>query len=77
MVAVIGLEYMIEQGGTRKGPGEIAGESPINGVSMTITRFEKLGCEPAGDGPSYFCSYNFRANIRAFTKEKESSCSTP
>ena len=61
---------MIEQGGTRKGPGEIAGESPINGVSMTITRFEKLGCEPAGDGPGYFCSYNFRANIRAFTKER-------
>jgi tetratricopeptide (TPR) repeat protein len=64
---------MVEEGGTRRRPGEIAAESPINGFSINITRFEKLGCEPAGDGAGYFCSYNYRASIRAFTKERSAA----
>lgn len=64
------LERAMEQrGGTRRGPGEVVTENPINGWSMKITQFEKLGCEPASSGPGYFCTYSASSKVKAYSNE--------
>jgi len=43
--------------------------NPINNVHMTIKSVRKIGCEPANEGPGYFCSYITRMGLGASSNE--------
>jgi hypothetical protein len=60
---------MVQRGGTQTRPGEISVDNPINGMTLTITSFTKLGCEPAIQGPGYVCSYHFKSKMGAHSNE--------
>lgn len=62
-------QAMVQRGGTQTRPGEISVDNPINGMTMSITAFTKLGCEPANRGPGYVCSYHVKTKLSAHSNE--------
>jgi hypothetical protein len=60
---------MLQRGGTQTRPGEVSIDNSINGMTLTIISFRKLGCEPANQGPGYVCSYHVRSKMTAHSNE--------
>lgn len=49
------------------GDGTIS--NPINNVHMNLHEVRKLGCEKAGEGTGYFCTYSTRMSLGASSNE--------
>lgn len=62
-------QAMVQRGGSQTRPGEISVDNPINGMTMTLKAFTKLGCEPANRGPGYVCSYHVKTKMSAHSNE--------
>jgi len=62
-------QAMVQRGGSQTRSGEISVDNPINGMTMTLTAFTKLGCEPANRGPGYVCSYHVKTKMSAHSNE--------
>lgn len=60
---------ILERGLSRTGTGEYSVDTSINGVTMTIDSFEKLGCQLPKEGAGYICSYFARVGLSAHSNE--------
>jgi len=64
------LNAMQSRGGKLREDGSVAVENPIDGVSIKLIEFEKLGCEPATYGTGYFCNYSATLSTNFFSNER-------
>ncbi len=64
---------MVERGGTSDGPGQISVDNSLNGMTLGITAFEKLGCQPATQGSGYICSFYSQTKVSAHSNEGTSA----
>jgi hypothetical protein len=69
--AIIGI--MQSRGGTMRNKNKIVVENPLNGMSIEIVDFEKLGCQPASYGTGYLCNFKSTTRLTAFSNEKSSA----
>lgn len=56
-------------GAQKRQDGSVGVDNPLNGMSVKIVEFEKIGCQRANYGAGYFCTYNITNSLAAHSNE--------